>query len=704
MMRRYFNPFSARVGKMLILPMAILFCFLSASAQEYTPAIVKFESDSDLTELEGKGAKILRHRGDLALVLFPDLVLNAPEGQRRMRTRGGEVRVEPARYAVPAMDEARKHFGAYRIAEGEGLQQPYTGKGVVTGFCDIFFDPMHINFFDSEGRSRVKKVVHYIETSGIRHEMTTTEEYEAWGTDNKTGFHATHVAGIMAGSCMNGYQGAAPDSEIVGTVSLLSDVGLLAGAEDIIEYAKSVGKPAVINMSVSSYTGPHDGTSLFSQYLAMLGEEAVICMAAGNEGNKPVSIPFTFTEENGEVATLVHSGDWTQFDIEGCNDIWSADSRPFQARVCIFDENTGSIVHETEWQDVSEDFNYLLNSKSDPLFQLYFTGYVRLTGELNEENNRRNIQVVYDAHTTEASSKSTGNWARYNFLLEVKGEPGVKVDIFADMQGTRFSRYRSNPAPSGEMSVSDIGSGDNQICVGMYVNRGGATNLDGEVQDWGLKLGYMCVDSSYGTLLDGTVLPHTAAPGAALISSYSSYFVEERPDRRSNFFASLEKEGKTYYWGREGGTSMATPYVAGYIATWLEANPELTIGDVKRIISETNTQASLDPSDPRNGQGWFHPYEGLLKAIEAVSGVEGIVDDSDASTPRILYKNGGLTVLNPRGLDCTLTLADLSGAVVKEILLSDKISEHPLPSLGKGIYIATVRAPRLSPVSLKIMI
>lgn len=694
----------------LLKKMAVAFLFLLMlpalavyAEQTFTPSIVKFNSEADLDELEAQGVRILRHRGNLALALFPDQSGSTVSAKRRVRTRSGSVLVEAPRFAVPAMDEARKHFGADRIAAGEILPMPYTGKGVVTGFCDIYFDPTHINFFDAEGNSRVKKVVCYDELHGERTEMTTLEEYKKWQTDNSDGFHATHVAGIMAGSCFNGYQGAALDSEIVGTVSILSDVGLLAGAEDIIDYAKSVGKPAVINMSVSSYTGPHDGTSLFSQYVSMLGEDAIICMAAGNEGDSPVSIPFTFSDEKKRALTFVHSADWAQFDMVGYCDVWSADDRPFKARLLLYDEVTRSIVHECKQVDVSSDFSYRIDAQTEPEFGKYFTGYAQLFGELNPDNNRRNITLALDAHTTELSGTNT--WARYTLVLEVEGEPGTHVDMFADISGTRFVRFSSlEPMPGGEFSVSDICTGDNVICVGMYVNRAGATNIDGEVQDWGLKLDHIQVDSSYGTLLDGTVLPHTAAPGAALISSYSSPFVAAHPERRKNIFASLEKDGKTYYWGREGGTSMATPYVAGYIACWLEANPRLSVSDVLRIISDTNTEAPCEPEDPRNGQGWFHPYEGLLAAIEA-AGVSQIAGDvSESSAPRLAMNSGNLEIFNPAALQATLTICEPSGKVVMKQQVSGSHQTISLSALGKGIFIATVQTDSHYPATLKIML
>ena len=80
--------------------------------------------------------------------------------------------------------------------------------------------------------------------------------------------------------------------ELVGD---LYDALLLDGCERIIEYAREKGKPSVINMSIADYTGPHDGTTLFNQYMKMLCEDASICISAGNDAYRDGHILKTFS-------------------------------------------------------------------------------------------------------------------------------------------------------------------------------------------------------------------------------------------------------------------------------------------------------------------------------------------------------------------------------------------------------------------------
>ena len=82
----------------------------------------------------------------MALALVPrDL-----PGLSRLKGRGFNAR---GRRAVPALDIAKTYYGADRILSGSALPGPYTGKGVVVGFCDSGFDPNHIAFRGADGRS-----------------------------------------------------------------------------------------------------------------------------------------------------------------------------------------------------------------------------------------------------------------------------------------------------------------------------------------------------------------------------------------------------------------------------------------------------------------------------------------------------------------------------------------------------------------------
>jgi hypothetical protein len=71
----------------------------------------------------------------------------------------------------------------------------------------------------------------------------------------------------------------------------LYEENITLAAENVAQRAKAAGKPCVFNLSVGSVIGPHDGTDAYNRYMSELGKEMIICIAAGNDGNSPVSLP-----------------------------------------------------------------------------------------------------------------------------------------------------------------------------------------------------------------------------------------------------------------------------------------------------------------------------------------------------------------------------------------------------------------------------
>lgn len=579
----------------------------------FTPRIVKVGNEAEADSLKDAGVEILRRRGDILLCLFPNA-----------ETRGGGGGTRHERAIAPTLDVAKTYFDAASVQNGTAAGTPYTGKGVVVGICDIGIDPLHPTFLDSEGKSRIKRVVQYVEREGLRRQLDGDEDYALWKTDDPDMYHATHVCGILAGGgAGTPYSGIAPDAEIVATVSTLTEVGLLAGVEDIIDYAKDAGKPAVINISVGSYTGPHDGSSLFSQYLDMCAEDAVIVLSSGNEGNARNSLISDFTDKRKEIAFRIGSSDWTQFRMYGLTDIWSGSASPMSISLGIYDSDGKTM----EWLDPvtlagGETMIYTWDGSDSGTSP--FEGMLEAEGGIDPENGRYRVALGYDFLSPQPSAN--GNWARYEFAVKVGGAPGEEMEVYADGTYSRLMGLSGNPVPSPDRSVSDLACGFNVISVGMYGNRDSVPHShpdifqDDEVymEATGFHAGSTVAHSSYGTLRDGRVLPLTAAPGGKLVSASSRHYHEYYPMHPHLHL------GNTV-WIDEGGTSMSAPYVAGYIATWLEALPTLTSADVRRIIAESNRIDIPEPDDPHNGRGYFDPARGLRLALDQ-AGVESAPD------------------------------------------------------------------------------
>lgn len=592
--------------------------YAEENSPSYIPRIVKITSDEDIDSLTDQGVDILRRRGDLLLCFFP----NQP-------TRSGEQpRSQQSRTITPTLDIAKGFYNAGSIQNGTALDAPYTGKGVVVGICDIGIDPLHPTFLDENGQSRIKRVIQYSEWDGIRKQLDGDAEYSEWVTDTPDKYHATHVCGIIAGGgAGTPYSGIAPDADIVVTVSKLTEVGLLAGVEDIIDYAKEVGKPAVINISVGSYTGPHDGSTLFSQYLDMCADDAIIVLSSGNEGTHLNSLISSFNEDVTSVSFRLGNRAWDQINMYGATEIWSSTDEPLSVSLGLYDTNEKSVVKWEEPFTVNQESgrHYIwdsenCNSVSDDE-DFPFKGEMIVVGGVDSENGRHCTALEYDFKSEEETPEG---WARYLLAVKVTGEPGNDIEVYADGIYTRLIGLSGSPMPSADRSISDLACGFRVISVGMYGNRDSIPTSapvgtgDDEVyfEPSGFQHGATVGYSSYGTLRDGRVLPNTVAPGGTLMSAASIPFLELNPH-----YPHLRMGGTA--WLSEGGTSMSAPYTAGYIATWLEAVPTLTVEDVMRIIASTNRHDIPDPEDPRNANGYFDPVSGLRMALN-VGGVEGI--------------------------------------------------------------------------------
>src|SRR5207245_2882962 len=104
--------------------------------------------------------------------------------------------------------------------------------------------------------------------------------------------HGTHVLGIAGGdgSQTGGsvpaftYVGMAPKADLVMVKTNFYDSSILDGVKYCFDLATARGENAVVNLSLGTQFGPHDGTSDFESGLAMLtGLGRIITKSAGND-------------------------------------------------------------------------------------------------------------------------------------------------------------------------------------------------------------------------------------------------------------------------------------------------------------------------------------------------------------------------------------------------------------------------------------
>ncbi len=678
----------------------------ASKQQTYLPSIIKIKDGETVGQLEDKGVKIMRQRDNLLLAFIPTDHID------QLLTFSGVERVSIGQSLQPNLDISRP-FGNVDevITPSEQWPDGWDGRGVVTGLCDIGFDPQHPNFIDRHGNPRVKRIVDYRDTLATVTRLYSPEDIAGWTTDNENEYHATHVAGIMTGGYRgNGYYGIASGSDIVAATSMLTDACILDGAEEIIDYAHSVGKPAVINMSIGSYTGPHDGTTLFNQYLSKLGKDAIICIAAGNEGASPNNLQLDFTSGKSESSVFIRDcyGGWDDVNIFGAADFWSADSTTFSMRISLYDIRTKKTVYTSPWFGADGQSEWSIStydnpdgqSEHDPAFDNAYDGYFRASAEIDSENGRYTIYTSFDVTNHETVDRV----GRYSLVLTIKGEPGTHVDGYADGYRCRFGTNGSASfaTPNSLMSISDIACGDNIIVVGASCARNTIPLIDGSTREYDYTVDRAAAFTSYGTLPDGRTLPHIAAPGCCVISSYSTPYLERNQSQIKGMTAKATVNGRDVYWGFEGGTSMATPYVAGIIALWLQADPSLTADDAHYIAASTAKTDYPDISDPRWGAGQIDALEGIKKVL-SLSGVNDVKTDY-SSSPIVAYRDGQISIVCPGVDSIGAEIFTIEGRKATSASGEGDTLSVDVSTLANGVYVCRINAGQRTVHSVKIII
>ena len=197
--------------------------------------------------------------------------------------------------------------------------------------------------------------------------------------------------------------------------------------------------------------------------------------------------------------------------------------------------------------------------------------------------------------------------------------------------------------------------------------------------------------SSVGPTLDERTKPDICAPGRNIISAYSSYYREAHPTETGYDVAHFDVDGRTYAWHSDSGTSMSCPVVAGIIALWLEANPNLTRDDIIGVLQRTSRHPEEGLSYPNNkyGYGEIDAYRGLLDILSA-TGIKEI-SQHEPSDARIWADNGLLHIAfaDVPTTPVAVTIYTTGGAIVHQTNVNggQQNITMPLPTLGKGIYI-----------------
>jgi hypothetical protein len=192
---------------------------------------------------------------------------------------------------------------------------------VLVGIVDTGIDYAHPDFQKPDGTTRLVSIWDQAGTgasppSGFTYgaEWLPAAINSAIATEIDSEGHGSHVMGIAAGdgsATGNGepafrYVGMAPEADLCVVKTTFSTADIVDGVNYIFQKAASLGKQAVVNLSLGTQEGPHDGTLDMDQMLnALTGPGKIIVASAGNAGEDNLHGQVTLSPGTPQSMTLV---------------------------------------------------------------------------------------------------------------------------------------------------------------------------------------------------------------------------------------------------------------------------------------------------------------------------------------------------------------------------------------------------------------
>lgn len=608
--------------------------------------------------------------------------------------------VEMAAPARQMLDIAKPEVKADLMNNGHDIYNAYTGNGVVVGVVDAGFDYNHAAFRNpTTGESRIKRIWEQHssdfegctapEKFGYGIELTTPELIAKAAGDNSVNSHGTHVAAIATGSdsYLDGaYRGTAPDADIVLVavdLNTCQPADISNAVAYIYDYATAVGKPCVVNLSLGNHAGPHDGTSSFDAIADKLqGPGRLIVGAAGNHRADKFHICHSFASaDESPLRTFVaYKNSPSTSNVGGDIEIWADEATNCEITVSAYSIfNKKDMVSNTVWPNdgSAEEFS----------FGSYATGTYAVAGETSPLNGKTHI--VLSSHLTNI---------RNNFAIAITVTPknaGV-VDIWADNAYVGLeSRNIDGFSDANGSTIAEIGgTGKRILTVGAYTTRNNyvTTTASGSLNE---TVGAVSSFSSCGPTADGRIKPDVSAPGCMIISALSA----NDASGTQMVASSYSEENRTYSYGYMQGTSMSSPLVAGIVASWLQAYPELSPEELHEIATSsarndlfTGDIAATGSNDW--GYGKIDAFAGLQQCVaKASSGISNALTDA-CSLIRCIGNSIEVSFASNCRADIGIYATDgrIVASLPQQSVEAGDVRTIDISALSRGMYIIKVNA------------
>lgn len=603
------------------------------------------------------GIRIVADLGHIAVVDVPvSKIVKAASDSRvvRMEKEGG------FHYCL---DEARKAANVIPLTNGhEPLPQAYTGKGIIVGVLDGGIQYNHPTFLDANGLPRFRKIWDYDDKDGQPEPVVLTNAADilarkySYTSCNGIGStnHGSHVAAIATGS--GRHRGMAPESDILfsdAAINPISERGyelysdyLLTSVKNMTDYATEHQQPMVINISLGNDLGFSTETKLLQEAFGLLtGPGRIIVAANGNEGNTE-EMKHYFHSGSNLTESIIFNGQTIpmSYDI-----IWkTGGTLAFNLDIAIGTDNS------TETLSTSQLTDGTLPAVERAAYKMNFL-------QLDDAPDGKHIY-------------------RLRFIPKgINQTFSVTASVTAEQSFEAFSKMLgiTSASPAEACTISNAytsavpGTFPNVIAVGNYCNR----VLPNGVED---MVGIMNNSSSWGPTWDGRNKPDVSAPGS-IISAGNWYNPRNTEEMVENYDIAGSDAKET--WVAQSGSSQASPTVAGIVALWLQAKPDLSPDDVLSIIRKTSRAIEPIPNN-HSGAGVIDAYAGMLEVLGLPTSVPTLSKNQPENVTFRLVGN----ILYADGADdgTPATVYSLSGTVLQKATVQQGCIA--LSGLQHGVY------------------
>ena len=498
--------------------------------------------------------------------------------------------VDVSKLLKPNNDISVASSGASLLHAGRLDNTAYKGDGVIVAIIDSGIDWDHLDFRNptDPNKSRILRIWDQTLTPiagenapagfslGVEYTQTQIEN-EIDGTP--AGFvrekdidgHGTHVSGIAVGNgaASNGkYSGLAPNADIVVIKSgdgTFDTSNIILALDYLKNLSNSLKKPIVVNLSLGSQTGAHDGTDPLEVAVDNFTDTAagrIVVAAAGNENG-----------ENIHKQVLLSAGASQNISLQVPTATTNSSQDVFQFTAYANDTSTLTVSvtapDGTQATSLSNGGSSVMNGKA----RVYMSNFI------DPESGDRKVQVYVTRITV--STDVAGTWS---IGITNTTTNSVTIDGWLDTKGDDFSSMTLTNGDNNYL-VSIPGCATKAITVGAYMAKmdwyaasGKGYNYTNGLQD------DISGFSSIGPRRDNVQKPNITANGQAAVSCLSSDSVLDAasPYMVINGLYRIEQ-----------GTSMAAPVVAGGVALLLQKKPSATFPEIKNAITSTAYKDAL---------------------------------------------------------------------------------------------------------------